>query len=1216
MAKQITASQSHLPSSIFNNGLFSNHYLKDRLPERADWQKVTTEAAELFELLRDIWREKADVLQSESEAQLERDWFEPILVGLAYGYVPQAQDKRGKFPDFALYATDSDATKAKRHKNKYDKFYANSLAILEGKRWTRDLDSVDPADLEDKRNPSRQILNYLRTTSVRFGFLTNGRLWRLFDYDSKQPAEAYLEIDLQAIIEHNDPAAFAYFVYFFRSVGYIRLPGQKAPIEEIVEGSAKFSAEVSNKLKAQVFDRAMPLLIEGFVNNNPELKLSLREAVYEESLVYLYRMLFVLYAESRELLPITNDTYYQSSLDTIRVEIEKALLKEIPAAKNSFRYWVTLDNLFNMIDKGAPMSGIPEGYNGGLFDRAKHPFLESNKVSDFYLSKVVHSLTSVATTDKHRISIDYSTLKVRNLGTIYEGLLEQHAIWDERAGKIVLENDKGERKATGSYYTPDYVVDYIVENTLGELIQELDEKARKYKEKHKHSFGGPDKKLRAQARRQAFYDLPAKILEIKVCDPAMGSGHFLVAAVDYLTNRILEKLGAVEFADSQLAGLSKEEIKRRAAKHCIYGVDLNPMAVELAKLSLWLTTVVKNKPLSFLDHHLRHGNSLIGAKINELDRLPPAEKAKKGPTKSAPEQTRLDFATHLGQKLDFFARLNSDIAEIFDQTLSDVLKSDQLLSELNAGRDIYKQIANLWISAFFVGEGKWAHELEEFNEALPTGHQTGLFGGETQIKISADETKTKSLTISSKLYKNAVDAIKNNRTETLRLLKPLLERSDDLAGGRAFFHWELEFPEVFSGRRHTEPGFDAVVGNPPYVRQEQLTDNKPFFKTRYSVYHGMADIYTYFYEAAHGLIRRGGYFGMITSNKFMRSGYGALLRVWLEDNYYLWQLIDFGDLPVFPEATAYPAIFITKNELREGKPTAYAPIKSLDFESLSQAVESATVELPPGAFAGESWSLAAPGLQAIMQKMQSISVSLAEYVGGEIQYGVKTGYNKAFHIDEATRDRLVTQDPRSADIIKPLLVGQDIGRYGINYRRRYLVFTRRGIDIDRYPAIKRYLIKYRRELEPRPSDWDEGKRGKWPGRKAGTYQWYEIQDAVDYYADFEQPKIVLPDIAVNGRFSHDEQASYVGDTGFIISDTSYYLLALLNSSLVLRWFQNQSAVYRGGYLRYKRQYLARIPIRRINFTTPDKKRKNLLTKAIGLYNEQIPPSTLAHSKED
>lgn len=1166
MAKQIAIPKSaRLPGGITNHGLFSNHYLKDRLPLRADWAMAKADARELFDWLCDAWKDKEDVLKSESEAQLESDWTEPILARLSYGYVPQAQDKRGKFPDYSLYQSDTEATKAKRHKNRFDRFYDNSLAILEGKRWTRDLDAFDPTDLEDKRNPARQILNYLRTTGVRFGFLTNGRLWRLYDYDSKQRGETYLEIDLQSIIEHTDFEAFVYFFYFFQCSTYTAAPGKNRPIEEIIEGSDKFAAAVSDALKVQVFKHAMPSLIEGFVDNNPELKGALDKQVFRDSLVYLYRLLFILYAESRELLPIKNGTYYLNSLDRVATEIVELNTKGISADKNTFRYWDTLKGLFSIIDHGAPMSGIPEGYNGGLFDQHKHPFLETNKVADFYLADVIFNLTSVRQGELDEVSIDYGTLKVRNLGTIYEGLLEHHAVWDDALGKIELENDKGERKATGSYYTPDYVVDYIVENTLGPLIEDLESRAEKYFAKNKRSS-------------KARFDLPVKILNLKVCDPAMGSGHFLVAASDYLTNRILEKLGDDRYADSKLADLSKDEIKRRVVKHCIYGVDLNPMAVELAKLSLWLTTVVKNKPLSFLDHHLKNGNSLIGARLDELDRLPPLQTAKKQKAQTESAQVRLDFATHLGQTLERFAGFNSDIAEILDETLDDVLKSDKLLGELNEGRDVYRQIANLWISAYFVSEAKWAHEVEEFKNISPAGVQTGLFGDEARLELSLPDPKqTKNMAVTSKLYRDAVDAIKNNRADTLRLMAPLLERADDLAGGKAFFHWELEFPEVFGGRRHVEPGFDAVIGNPPYVRQEQLSDNKPFFSARYAVYHGMADIYAYFYEAAHHLVRPHGYFGMITSNKFMRSGYGAPLRAWLENNYFLRQLIDFGDLPVFPEATAYPAIFITQNEHRDERPTSYAPIKSLKFDSLSKAVENAAVDLPASAFAGESWSLASATEEKLLVKMRACSVPLGDFLSSKIQYGVKTGFNKAFFIDQTTRDRLLAKDPKSAEIIKPLLVGEDIGRYEIKSKNRYLIWTYIGIQIKQYPAVFKYLTQFQKQLEKR---WDKGKH------------WWELR-ACDYYDALAQPKIVFPDIAATCRFALDREGRFLGNTGYFIRGDDLFLLALLNSAAVLTWYKSQLAVYRGGYLRFFDQDVKKIPIRRINFTTPEKERQEL-----------------------
>jgi hypothetical protein len=254
---------------------------------------------------------------------------------------------------------------------------------------------------------------------------------------------------------------------------------------------------------------------------------------------------------------------------------------------------------------------------------------------------------------------------------------------------------------------------------------------------------------------------------------------------------------------------------------------------------------------------------------------------------------------------------------------------------------------------------------------------------------------------------------------------------------------ELEFPEVFfdESKRKADGGFDAVVGNPPYVRQEGLGDDKVAFKALYEAFNSIADLYTYFIERSHVLLRPNGRFSMITANKFMRANYGAALRTFLTTKIKLEALIDFGDLPVFGDATTYPIIIVSAKAQRNGMSIAYALMKNLDFDRLNKVVESIASKMPESAFSGAGWSLSSADVQSVFDKLKDshVSISLAEYIGGKIQYGIKTGFNEAFVIDQATRDRLITQDPRSAEIIKPFLVGENVHKYLVDFQDKYLI---------------------------------------------------------------------------------------------------------------------------------------------------------------------------------
>ena len=321
------------------------------------------------------------------------------------------------------------------------------------------------------------------------------------------------------------------------------------------------------------------------------------------------------------------------------------------------------------------------------------------------------------------------------------------------------------------------------------------------------------------------------------------------------------------------------------------------------------------------------------------------------------------------------------------------------------------------------------------------------------------------------------------------------------------FEWRFEFPEVLDEDGQFT-GFDVVVGNPPYIRQEELGDYKPYFAQTYAeTAAGTADLYVYFVERGMSILRAGGQFSYILPNKWMRAGYGENLRSFVLKQ-HIRGISDFGDLPVFDEATTYPCIL----ELEREKPATAFPathIQTLEFEeSLSAYIRLNRIEVHAPGLQPTGWTLSDRRTQALMDKLRKAGKPLGDYVNNKIFRGVLTGFNKAFVITAETRKRLIAEDPRSAEIIKPFSTGRDLKRYQTPVSDNYLVFTRRGINIDNYPSVKKHLEQYKTSLEPKP----KGFKGAWPGRKEGSYKWYEIQDAVDYYMEFEKPKITLPDI--------------------------------------------------------------------------------------------------------
>ncbi len=296
-------------------------------------------------------------------------------------------------------------------------------------------------------------------------------------------------------------------------------------------------------------------------------------------------------------------------------------------------------------------------------------------------------------------------------------------------------------------------------------------------------------------------------------------------------------------------------------------------------------------------------------------------------------------------------------------------------------------------------------------------------------------------------------------------------------------------------------------------------------------------------------------------------------------------------------------MWVENNKIKQNQTLAVSKIKSLNFETLEDEVEKTKILVTEDSLLIEGWSLAETGRSNILIKLNQVSLKLGNYVEGKIFYGVKTGYNEAFFINESTYDLLIKADPKNIEIIKPLIVGDDIRKYEINYQKTYLIFVRRGTNIEKYPTVKKYLEKFRQRLEPRPKDFF----GDWNGRKVGSYQWYEIQDSVDYWESFEQSKIVYPDIAKESRFSLDRTGSYPVNTIYLIPNEDKYLLALLNSKLIFFFMSQNSAVLgdsdKQGRLRFFGQYMEQVPIRKINFTTNSDRRQQGLENLINLYQQ-------------
>jgi len=1181
-----------------SKSLFSQHYLDNRIQDHEEWAE---DVSEPLRRLQALYEEKEDILPQLSEAQTEEEFIQRALGILGFAYIPQTPVRiagRVQRPDYALFVNETVKSDAYSLQEDEAAFYARASAVCDAKYWDRPLSEVrkdDPRDEFKNTNPSFQIVNYLIGTRVDWGILTNGGAWRLYYREASSTATEFYETDLVELLQADDPERFKYFWLFFRRDAFIKDAQDRNFLERVHGGSATYAQVIGDRLKDLVFDEVFPLLCGGFVahgaaNGADVTGEDARRLIYEASLSLLYKLLFLLYAEARSLLPIENPGYRTQSLTGMAGEVARRLHREEPFGRTSTALYDRLLSLCRMVDQGDRNLSLP-GYNGGLFhfdfsvpaDEHKHRanwFLTENKVSDEALA---HALDRLARVDGE--PIDYGFIGVRHLGAIYEGLLEYRLVVDDATtGQVHLETDKGERKATGSYYTPDYVVKYIIRHTLGPVLEEREERFGKLmgqisevRKQLGDARRGPDsiRTLRDKLERLEHQALEA-LLDIKICDPAMGSGHFLVEAVDFLTDRFINILNRypehnpvltmldgirqdiVASLRSQGIAIDRARLddtqllQRVVMKRCIYGVDLNRMAVELAKVSLWLHSFTVGAPLSFLDHHLRRGNSLIG--VWDIEEY------------FAPGSPRWNDVV---RTLSAMVR----ISHLTDCTVGEVQESYRLFDD-----------SQRWINP----------TKERLNVPLATRlADLGDIGRAEQVAyLSAEERAA--------FDQTAVDKFR---------------RAQETAADKQFFHWKLEFPEVFIDLERAtwkeNPGFDVVVGNPPYFNVDALSkEHLTALRHLYPAIHSnQNDVLYYFLVRGATLLRGRGNFGMIVARYFLEAKVASKLREYLSRSARLRSVLDFRNAQVWPEVNVLTLIITFSPMSDEPLPSStFVAIRIRDVRSSQLAAvvgglsDTASMQPMPGTADFElftvdqtqlgesSWLFAPAAVQEVKARMSGSSTLLSCLLrSGQ---GMKSGRNEVFVVDEDT----VSLYGIERDLLRKYVKTRDIQRYSVSWRGLYLICTYNQTRIDDFPGAKRYLAEHRQELEKRFQFRD------------GTCKWFALSIPQNRELFCCDEKILTPLYATRNKFaldSADDGQGYIAltdvyalapipeDSGF----STRFLLALLNSSALTYWARYSAKLKRGGYYEYSSATLDPMPIRRIDFATPRSKRERLVGHA-------------------
>ncbi len=882
--------------------LFSQDFLLEGIKTTPVWEALPEASLDAF--IADLQHIYAP-LTAESqlnEANTEADIIEAVLGLLGWGgltlkQVTATSTRREDVPDFLLFPSE-EAKQAARAEKRDDRRYRHGIAILEAKRWMRPLDRGDATNRLDPGTPSNQILRYLSSVevaserAVRWGILTNGAVWRLYWQGARSRSEEFLELDLAALLGVPGTgqdllgmdAAHGIKLFFclFHLGAFLRQTWDKEQrtFHEYAFNEARlYEEKVSQDLGARVFASIFPQLADALAAGDPEAKLAsvaYLDELREATLVLLYRLLFILYAEDRNLLPVRDARYDDYALRKIREDIAKRRDANDVFSASASRYWQHMGDLFRIIAQGDASIGMP-AYNGGLFEESRAPLLVRTRVADASFAPLFDDLarrpdpSTKLRTGLLRAWINYRDLSVQHLGGIYERLLEYSLVveeippnppfskggeepqppfskWGEepqpplqkgveRSGggfeggrrRIVARPASFARKTSGSYYTHDGLVKLIIRETVGPLIAER-KAAFHNRIEHwhrKHELKPDDWKLLDSL------DPASNMLDLKICDPAMGSGHFLVSLVDYLADEILETLAEAELevaaqpwakdatnpwaspliariADIRsriLAAAHKNRwtvseaqlddrhiVRRMILKRVVHGVDKNLMAVELAKVALWLHTFTVGAPLSFLDHHLHCGDSLFGGKVKqlaqELNKL-------KGGLLQQDDLRRVETAR---------VTMNA-IGNLTDIDIAEAHESKALMASL------IDNLRPTQRALDFLQAKQWAGKAEAKNYQ------------QTWVGLLNHEYGDNLLESIDLLGKAGIKLFSERQQNDHRVVQAALA----CAANNRFLHWELAFPTVW---QNGQGGFDAVIGNPPWDRMklqevEWFAERKP-----------------------------------------------------------------------------------------------------------------------------------------------------------------------------------------------------------------------------------------------------------------------------------------------------------------------------------------------------------------------------------------------------
>lgn len=860
--------------------------------------------------------------------------------------------------------------------------------------------------------------------NLRWIVITNGDQWRLLDAKNLRKYEAFLEIDLIDLLNGQDDRLAAYLFHHIvrleESLEKDESTG-KNKLDTFFEQSIQATEATEKYLKTSVSDNLntpgggdgiMAQLCMGLVHaidpsGTRAFTDAERDEIYRNATYLLYRLLFIFYAEARNLLPMDREDYRAISLNRLVEDAYAVHLNPGNTAIHQTNLWDQLNTLFNAIQYSDEYMGIPP-YNGGLFENDDKAYLKEYKIANRFLAEALVELAYLSDpkgeTEPERI--DYRDLSVRHLGSLYEGMIEYRLFIAEeellarrdkdgkvkylsaekterkpndeilKKGKVYFAQSPHERKATGTHYTAEDLVERLVKQTvlrlLNERWQEFEPKLNQWLAEI-DATPGEAQRRRLQERVDSELEqfVETQVLSLRACDPAMGSGHFLVHIAHQMTNFILWVFTRTPWANDNI-NLDADHWRKRIVENCLYGVDINQMAVELAKLSLWLATMQLGQPLSFLDHHLKQGNSLLGASLEEIENLLKQDDFHKSTAKSSVAEAKGQYllvnqVRPLQQKIGDANTMLQKIASQIVTRAEDIHQQELDYGEVEKILSPYKRIGDLIVA-----------------------QKMGL-------KISNNELQNLATA-----YENTIQLTESQ--------KELQSRAFLLLQGTDSIHWELEFPSLFWTEK--EKGFHVFIGNPPFLGGLKISGELgdcilEYLKKAYVPSIGAADYCVYFFRKGFDLITNSGILGLVSTNSIAQgdtreTGLAEIIKrggvVIYADKYVEWK----------GEATVeVNLVGLLKNP---GEAQVKKFLDGVDVPNISSFLD----DLPE-------------------TQISPLFQNTGKGFQGDIPYGI------GFFIPKVEAEQLLLKDPSYSDCLYPYLNGQDVNQNPNQGSNRYAI---------------------------------------------------------------------------------------------------------------------------------------------------------------------------------